>query len=102
METRIWESGRLGQPPLFTLPLPGKPQLTAFLFRCSASDAERLLPKLVQDRLSVDRLKVRPTADRPPASPVYTSVLHSAGVINLIDLIILIWRLSAQPMQQYG
>jgi hypothetical protein len=29
----VWESGRLGQPPLFTFPLPGKPILTAFLIR---------------------------------------------------------------------
>lgn len=60
METRVWESGRLGQPPLLTLPLPGKPPLTACFFECPARHAERLLPKLAPNRLSVDRLKVSP------------------------------------------
>lgn len=79
METRIWESGRLGQPPLFTLPLPGKPRLTAFLFRCPARDAERLLLKLVQSRLSGDRLKVRPTGGSLPSLASLYSVHFSAS-----------------------
>lgn len=103
METRVLESGRLGQPPLFTLPLPGKPPLTACFFECSARDAERLLPKLALNKLSVDRLKVSPRQwVAPPASPDSTSQqLEQVSHCTVIDLIILIRRLSIQPIQQY-
>lgn len=46
METRVWESGRLGQPPLFTIPLPGKPQLTAYYLVFCQDAGRHTNPKL--------------------------------------------------------